>query len=167
MPRKIVVGVMGAGEGALPSDVALAEELGELIAREGFVLLTGGRPAGVMAAANRGAKRVPSSLTLGISPLRNDADDPDEEALVDIQVLTGMGDGRNVINVLSSDVVVACGTGGPGTTSEAALALKSNRPLVMLRAAPGAKAFFATLGTVHFADTPSQVLELVRKLTGE
>jgi uncharacterized protein (TIGR00725 family) len=157
---------MGAGEGALPSDVARAEEFGELVAREGFVLLTGGRAVGVMAAANRGAKRVASSITLGISPFHGEAHDPDE-GLVDIRVFTGMGDGRNVINVLSSDVVVVCGRGGPGTASEAALALKSNRPLLMLGASAEAKAFFATLGTVHFADTPTDALALVRKITGE
>ena len=166
MARKKIVGVMGAGHGALPSDVALAEELGEVLAREGFVLLTGGRAAGIMAAANRGAKRVVSSITLGISPFRGEAHDPDDP-LVDIRVFTGMGDGRNVINVLSSDVVVVCGQGGPGTASEAALALKSHRPLVLLRASPEAKAFFSTLGTVHFADSADDVLELVRKLTGE
>src|SRR5579871_400457 len=101
MPRRKVIGVMGAGHGALASDVALAEELGELIARDGFVLLTGGRTAGIMAAANRGAKRVPSSITLGISPYRDETHDPDE-GLVDVHVFTGMGDERNVINVLSS-----------------------------------------------------------------
>ena len=166
MQRRKVIGVMGAGEGALAQDVATAEQLGELIAREGFVLLTGGRPAGIMAAANRGAKRVPSSITLGISPFRDPAHEPDV-GLVDIHVFTGMGDGRNAINVLSSDVVVVCGRGGPGTASEAALALKSNRPLVMLCASPEARAFFSTLGTVHFADTPDEALAFVRALTGE
>jgi uncharacterized protein (TIGR00725 family) len=166
MPRRKVIGVMGAGEGALPADVAAAEEFGELVAREGFVLLTGGRAAGIMAAANRGAKRVASSITVGISPFRDPAYDPDE-GLVDIHVFTGMGDGRNVINVLSSDVVVVCGRGGSGTASEAALALKSNRPLVMLRASPEAKAFFATLGVVHCADTPREAVALIRTLTGE
>ena len=166
MPRKKVVGIMGAGHGALPSDVALAEQLGELVAREGFVVLTGGRAVGIMAAANRGAKRVPSSVTLGISPFRDGANDP-EEGLVDIQVFTGMGDGRNVVNVLSSDVVVVCGQGGAGTASEAALALKSGRALVMLGASPQAKAFFTTLGAVHFAETAGEALELVQMLTGE
>jgi uncharacterized protein (TIGR00725 family) len=164
--RKKIIGVMGAGHGALASDVAVAEELGELIAREGFVLLTGGRDAGIMAAANRGAKRVASSITLGISPFHRETVEPDE-GLVDVLVFTGMGDARNVINVLSSDVVVVCGRGGSGTASEAALALKSNRPLVLLCASPEARTFFSTLGKVQFADTPSEALELVRALTGE
>src|SRR5262249_959135 len=110
------------------------------------------------------ARRVASSITLGISPFRNEEHERDE-GLVDVRVLTGMGDARNVINVLSSDVVVVCGRGGAGTASEAALALKSNRPLVMLRASPEAKAFFSTLGTVNFAETASEALALVRKLT--
>ena len=52
---KTIVGVMGPGEGASGEDVRAAFELGELIAREGWVLVTGGRRAGVMDAASRGA----------------------------------------------------------------------------------------------------------------
>jgi predicted Rossmann-fold nucleotide-binding protein len=44
--RSAVVGVMGAGDGAFPDAVALAEELGEYISARGSVLLTGGRPLG-------------------------------------------------------------------------------------------------------------------------
>ncbi|CAK6693479.1 hypothetical protein [Synechococcus sp. CBW1107] len=43
-----------------------------------------------------------------------------------------MGQARNVINVLSADVVVVCGGGGPGTASEAAHALNAGRPLILL-----------------------------------
>ena len=42
-----------------------------------------------------------------------------------------MGDARNCINVLSSNVVVAC-PGGAGTISEIALALKSSRPVILM-----------------------------------
>ncbi len=64
--RRPVIGIMGAGEAASPADVARAEELGRLVARRGWVVLTGGRDAGVMAAACRGAKEVSGSLTVGI-----------------------------------------------------------------------------------------------------
>src|ERR1051325_1033109 len=127
MSRKPMIGIMGAGEDARPSDVALAERLGELVAREGYVVLTGGRDAGVMAAASRGAKRVGGSITVGVLPSSHK--DGDESPFVDVVIRTGMGNARNAINVLSSDVVVACGAFGPGTASEAALALKSGRPL--------------------------------------
>ena len=43
-----------------------------------------------------------------------------------------MGQARNVIKVLSADVVVVCGGGGPGTASEAAHALNDRRPLILL-----------------------------------
>ncbi|MEA5422039.1 hypothetical protein VB777_02360 [Synechococcus sp. CCY9202] len=42
------------------------------------------------------------------------------------------GQARNVIKVLSADVVVVCGGGGPGTASEAAHALNDRRPLILL-----------------------------------
>ncbi len=48
--------------------MALAEELGECINARGWVLLTGGRPAGVMAAASRGAARVEGHLVMGVLP---------------------------------------------------------------------------------------------------
>jgi predicted Rossmann-fold nucleotide-binding protein len=56
---------MGAADGAA-EHVADAERLGELFARAGWVVLTGGRPLGVMEAALRGAKKVEGSLTIGI-----------------------------------------------------------------------------------------------------
>ena len=49
-------------------ELADAKSLGELIARQGWVVLTGGRASGVMDAASEGAKSVPGSLTIGILP---------------------------------------------------------------------------------------------------
>ncbi len=132
---------MGAGEEASPADVTLAERLGELIARQGWVLLTGGRDVGVMAAASRGAKRVSGSLTVGVLPSASGEAAPD----VDLAIYTGMGNARNAINVLSSDVVVAVGAGGPGTASEVALALKAGKPVILVGPTAEAEAFFLTL----------------------
>jgi len=111
--RRPVVGVVGAGEPSVAS-LASARHLGRLLAERGWIVLTGGRPAGVMAAACAGAKEIPGSMTLGILPGTSGAGaGPD----VDVAVFTGMGDARNAINVLTSDVVVACGVEGPGTAS--------------------------------------------------
>lgn len=124
--RKPVIGVMGGGD-ASEADCAAAWELGRLIAERGWVLLTGGRDAGVMAAASAGAKTV-GGLVIGILPGANDAGaSPD----LDVAIVTGMGDARNVINVLSSDVVIAC-PGGAGTLSEIALALKNGKRVILL-----------------------------------
>jgi len=100
---------MGAGEPG-PQSLADARRLGRLAAERGWVVLTGGRPAGVMAAACAGAKEVPGSLTLGILPSAHGGVSPD----VDIAVFTGMGDARNAVNVLTSDVVIAWHTGFEG-----------------------------------------------------
>jgi len=162
MSRKSVIGIMGAGEDARPSDVVLAERLGELVAREGYVVLTGGRDAGVMAAASRGAKRVGGSITVGVLP--SSGKDGDASPFVDVVIYTGMGNARNAINVLSSDVVVACGAFGPGTASEAALALKSGRALVLLSPTPEARAFFTSLGGVEVTDTAEQALEVAKRI---
>ena len=156
---------MGAGEPE-PSTLEAARRLGQLVAEAGWVVLTGGRPVGVMDAACAGAKSVPGSLTIGILPTGPDG--PVSEH-VDVAVFTGLGDARNAINVLSSDVVVACGVEGPGTASEVALSLTAGRPTVLLATAPTAAAFFRTLageGVVHEVATPAAAIALIEQQLG-
>jgi hypothetical protein len=130
--RRTVVGVMGGTE-ADEATVRLAWEAGRLIAERGWVLLSGGRPGGVMQASVAGA-RAGGGLTLGI--LYGDDRDDAADGL-DLVIPTGLGAARNVVNILASDVVVACrGTGG--TLSEIALALRFGRPVVLLDFDPGA-----------------------------
>lgn len=161
-----IVGVIGAGR-ASALDEDNARQLGELIAREGWVVLSGGRNAGVMAAVNEGAKRVAGSLTIGILPTSGGAEGS-VSADVDIAIFTGMGNARNNINVLSSHVVVACGVSGPGTVSEIALALKAPTPrhVILLTDETAAIAFFKKLGgaLVSVAATPVEAIEIIRTL---
>jgi uncharacterized protein (TIGR00725 family) len=159
MSRRPVIGVMGSGETASPADISLAERLGELVASEGWILLTGGRDAGVMAAASRGAKRIAGSLVVGVLPSESGPVAPD----LDLAIFTGMGSARNAINVLSSDVVIACGSGGPGTASEVALALKSGKPVILVAPAPSAEAFFRGLGgTIFVARSADEAMALIK-----
>src|SRR5688572_1911021 len=165
LQRRPVIGVMGASE---PQSLALhaARRLGQLAAEAGWAVLTGGHPAGVMEAACAGAKSVPGSLTIGILP---SGPDGPVSTHVDVAVFTGVGEARNVINVLSSDVVVACGVEGPGTASELALALKTGRPTVLLAPTPAASAFFRTVlgrGTLHEVQTPEAVVALIEEQLG-
>ena len=126
MNRSPVVGVMGGGE--VPQEVAeLACELGQALAREGWVVLSGGRNTGVMAAVSEGAARA-GGLVVGILP---DRDLSRASPHLTVPIRTGLGDGRNILNILSSDVVVAL-PGGAGTLSEIALALKNRKPLLLL-----------------------------------
>ena len=149
---------MGAARPSAASNMA-ARQLGQLIAERGWVLLTGGRPLGVMAAACAGAKQVPGSLTIGILPGSSGGEGPD----VDVAVFTGMGDARNAINVLTSDVVIACGVEGPGTTSEVALAVKAGKPVILVGASAEAQAFFRTLGGVLEASGAADAVLLIEE----
>jgi uncharacterized protein (TIGR00725 family) len=159
--RKLVVGVMGGGNGTL-GELHLAQDLGRLIAEQGWVLLTGGRNVGVMHAASAGAKSVPGSLTIGVLPFGSDPNHTLVSPDVDVAIFTGLGDARNVVNVLSSDVVVACGGGGPGTASEAALALKSGKPLILLAPSAEASAFFLGLDPgVRVAASAAEVITII------
>lgn len=125
-PPRVVVGVMGGGQ-ADEAGLAAAYRLGQLIAAQGWVLLNGGRRAGIMEASARGACEA-GGLTIGILP---DDDHRHRSPFIQVPILTGMGSARNYINALSSDVMVAC-AGGAGTVSEVALALKHGRPVILL-----------------------------------
>ena len=118
---------MGPGENATPDDNEIAFELGRAIAKEGWVVLTGGRSFGVMDAVMKGAKDR-AGLTIGILP---DSNEQNASENADIRIVTGMGSGRNYISVLSSRVVVVLGMAA-GTASEVALAIKSNKKVILL-----------------------------------
>jgi hypothetical protein len=156
--RKIIIGVMGPGEGATNVDLANAYRLGQLIATEGWVLLTGGRKAGVMDAASQGAKAA-GGVTVGILP-GNNLEGLSEA--VDIAIVTDMGNARNNINVLSADVVIACGM-GIGTVSEIALALKNGKRVVLLTQDLNYQHFCQNLSPdrVFLANNPEEAIELV------
>lgn len=159
MPRKTIIGVIG-GAAASQHDLDLAYQLGRLIAENGWVLLNGGRAAGIMDAAARGAHEA-GGLTVGVLPT---PDHGGMSAYIDVPILTGMGSGRNVINVLSSDVVVAC-AGGAGTISEIALALKSRRPVILLNFDVG-RVFdaYRAAGQLRTATKPDDVITQIRVL---
>jgi hypothetical protein len=161
MPR-IVIGVMGPGEGATEADCRLAEELGERIAEKGWVTLTGGRPVGVMEAALRGARRR-NGLTIGVLPGGSAADASTE---ADIRIATGLGEARNVINVLSSDVVCVCGM-SPGTASEVAFALKTGRPTILVAPEATSEHFWRAFDSewLHVVRTVEEAIELMGRIT--
>ena len=127
MQNPLMVGVMGGGGSVEKETAQNAYQLGGLIAARGWILLNGGRNAGVMAASAKGA-RENGGITVGVLP---DETGRGASPFIQIPILTGMGNARNCINVLSSHVVVAC-PGGTGTISEIALALKSARPVILL-----------------------------------
>ncbi|MDJ0707795.1 MAG: TIGR00725 family protein [Leptolyngbyaceae cyanobacterium MO_188.B28] len=159
--HKVLIGVMGPGNSANPKVQQVAYELGRRIAQQGWGVLTGGRNVGVMEAASQGAKLV-GGLTIGILPTS------DAEGLskaVDIPILTDMGQARNNINVLSSQVIIACGIGA-GTASEIALAIKSQTPVILMEVDASTRNFFQTLseGQVLWAPDPAIAIEITQEI---
>jgi uncharacterized protein (TIGR00725 family) len=123
--RKLRIGVIGPSE-AHAELCSLAEDVGRRIAEAGAILICGGG-SGVMEAASKGAKSA-GGITIGIIPGTNENE---ANQYIDIPIITGMGHGRNIINVWSSDAVIAIG-GGYGTLSEIALALRTDKPVIGL-----------------------------------
>ncbi len=156
--RRRVLGVLGPGEQATPRDVADAFEVAALGARSGWVVLTGGRDVGVMDAASRGARSA-DGIAIGVLP---DADARSASRAVDIAIVTGLGEMRNQIVVLSSDAVVVCGM-SPGTAAEVSLAIKAGKRVVLVRPDAEVRAFYERLGggAVSVAMTPEEAVATV------
>lgn len=157
--RRAVVGVMGGSK--VSEEVAeLAQELGSLIASRGWVLLNGGRNGGVMAASARGAREA-GGFVVGVLPGKSaKGAAPD----LDLAIVSGMGDARNVINVLSSDVVVAC-PGELGTRSEIDLALKNDKRVVLLQFDPGeAYDVYRRRQRLFDAETPEEAVKIAGEI---
>jgi uncharacterized protein (TIGR00725 family) len=114
------VGIIG---GNLPDAASLknAERMGELIAKNGYILVNGGMK-GVMEASARGAKSA-NGFVIGILPGKSR---DDCNSYVDIAIPTGLGYMRNPMVVLNSDIVVAI-DGSYGTLSEIAYTQIYNR----------------------------------------
>jgi uncharacterized protein (TIGR00725 family) len=151
------IAVIGSS-GPITSEVyKLAEELGGAIASAGAVLITGGR-GGVMEAASKGAKKN-RGLTVGILP----GIEEDANPYVDVVIVTGMGDARNVINVRSANAVIAV-NGGAGTLSEIGHALKAGKRVIALRHSGGVAESMAGAvidgGTILSADSAREAVEL-------
>ncbi|GGJ09176.1 hypothetical protein GCM10010885_17800 [Alicyclobacillus cellulosilyticus] len=128
----IRIGVIGQSGEVSAAVWAMAEALGQEIARQGCVLLTGGTN-GVMEAVSRGAKAA-GGLVVGILP----GDDPGmANPYIDIPITTGFGfDYRSLVLVHSSDVVIMV-AGGNGTLGELSAAYLNRRPVIVLEPSGG------------------------------
>ena len=121
----IYVGVAGASR-AEPALLDQAEVLGRRLAEGGAIVVCGGGP-GVMAAVCRGTESA-GGTTVGLLPGLGRAEGNPH---LTIAIPTGLGQGRNLLLVRSSDALIAVG-GGFGTLSEIALALRTSIPVIGL-----------------------------------
>ncbi|GMV97419.1 MAG: hypothetical protein AMXMBFR83_17770 [Phycisphaerae bacterium] len=150
--RKTMIAVIGPSQ----ADGALLETarlVGQAIARQEWVLVTGGR-GGVMEAASRGADQA-GGLVLGILP-GTSAEEANPH--VAVPIVTGLSEARNAVLVLTADALIAVGR-GYGTLSEIGLALKLGKPLVGLDSWP--------IPELATAATPDQAVAFVRQALAE
>lgn len=118
-----VISVIGPSK-ADPELKEVAEQLGREIAQKDFAVLCGGM-GGVMESVCRGAKSA-GGLTIGILPGETMHG---ANSYLDIPIITGIGQARNLTVALSGNVIIAIG-GGFGTLSEISLALKFNKIVI-------------------------------------
>ena len=123
---KKIIGIMGPAK-ATEKSMLDAYELGKYCAEQGYVTLSGGKKEGVMNEALRGAKEQ-KGITVGIMP----TDDRSEYSdYIDIPIVTTYRSGRQIIEILSSDIIIACGI-SVGTSSEISLAVKPGKPIILV-----------------------------------
>ncbi len=125
--KTIQVSVVG-GSNPDPETVALAVEVGKVVAEKGAVLICGGL-GGVMEAAARGAKEK-GGLTIGILP---GYDGESANRFIDVEVRTGLGHGRNILVAASGDILIAL-PGSHGTRSEVSVGLLLGKRVIGVKA---------------------------------
>jgi uncharacterized protein (TIGR00725 family) len=146
---KKIIGVIG-GSTCSEEIYNIAYQVGRHIAKKGYLLISGGL-GGVMEAACKGAKSE-QGLTIGILPTN---DKNSANPYVDIPIVTGMGEARNIIIVKSADGIIAI-DGGYGTLSELAFCGILNLPVVLIKS--------WDIGIGIKEDDPEKAVDLLIKL---
>ncbi|MDY0360212.1 MAG: TIGR00725 family protein [Desulforegulaceae bacterium] len=153
-----IIGVMGGGK-ASHLHIDMAYELGSYIAKNNYILLNGGKNKGIMEASSKGAFES-KGLTIGIIP---DSNSENLSQYIKIPIITGIGDARNQINILSSTIVTAF-QGGPGTVSEIAFALKFKKKIILIDFYPGEFIDAFINKTVFLVNNPKEAIEKINDL---
>jgi uncharacterized protein (TIGR00725 family) len=162
--RPRFVAVIGDGDPRGPDAhrlLEMAEELGQMLARGGATVVTGGL-GGVMRAASRGARGADGE-TIGILP---GTDPAEANEYVKVAIATGLGVVRNLVVVTSADAVVAVG-GRHGTLSEIGLALRMGRHVVTLSSWRVESDHRLGGARVHRVHDPREAADLVLRLAAE
>jgi uncharacterized protein (TIGR00725 family) len=151
----MIISVIGAGACDKKTYV-MAETVGQLVARRGGILITGGL-GGVMEAASKGANEAGGTV-VGILPGFNKKD---ANSYVTIPITTGLSHARNVIVVRSADAVIAV-AGEYGTLSEIAIALKLGKPVIGINTWENIE---GVVNVDNAEDAVAKAIELTDKLT--
>jgi len=139
--KKYQVGIIGSAgdddyngnQGATARMMKEAEMIGQLLAKNKVIVVTGGK-SGIMEAGARGAKKV-GGQTVGVveGVKRFTSND-----FTDIEVVSGMkGDGMDELLLVNMcDALIVIG-GGAGTLQEITIAYRNKKPVVALTTQSG------------------------------
>ncbi len=147
----MIISVIGGHE-CTDEIATLSFDVGRVIAESGHILACGGL-TGVMRHACKGAKSA-GGTTIGILP---STDKRDANPYVDIAIPTGIGLARNMIVVLSADIVVAI-DGSYGTLSEIAYALQFGKQVY------GLETEWRVSDEIEMLDSASSLAERLKTL---
>ncbi|MGH8245632.1 MAG: TIGR00725 family protein [Gammaproteobacteria bacterium] len=132
MGRRPQITVIGSNaDHCTPQAYELAYRVGQEVARQGAILLTGGL-GGVMEAASKGAAES-GGLAISVIPQDDPASANPHSSVV---IATGIGFARDFITAWSADAVIIVG-GGIGTLIEAAAAYQKAKPLFAVMGSGG------------------------------
>lgn len=145
---EIRVSVVGPSD-PTPLEARLALRVGRALATSHAILICGGL-GGIMEAACRGAHEA-GGMTVGILP---GTEASEANRYVDLPLVTGLGEGRNLAVALTGQAVLAIGR-SLGALSEVALALRHGIPVVGLGTWEGS----SELG-IRRADGPEDAVRL-------
>ncbi|QDT20295.1 YHS domain-containing protein [Gimesia chilikensis] len=160
-PMPLKIGVMGGAGSDIPAHyLDRAARLGEEIAAEGCVMITGACPGLPLAAAQGASKQ--GGTVIGISPALS----LDEHAYKygsptlahNVLIFTGSGlMGREVVNIHSSDIVVIVG-GRSGTLGELAIAYDEGKLIGVLTGTGGISDMVQSILETCHKDTSARVI---------
>ncbi len=92
-------------------------------------------------------------MTIGILPgLKKDSANP----YIRVPVPTGLGEGRNLLVVRAADILIAI-SGGYGTLSEIALALKTGKPVIGIHT-------WENIRGIHYVADAKHAIRAVEKI---
>ena len=106
-----------------------------------------------MEAAAKGCTEA-GGMTVGILPGLGKTS---ANTYIKIPLPTGLGEGRNLLVVRASDVLISV-AGGYGTLSEIALALKINKPVIGLET-------WEDIQGVQYVSDPEEAIKMIERLS--
>ncbi len=169
--KKLQIGIIGsAGVEEYPKNgkpskqiFEIAYQLGQLVAKNNAILITGGK-SGIMETAAKGAKDA-GGTTVGVVKGEKRFT---SNKYTDIEVITGMvGSGGESIMILMCDGIIGVG-GGSGTLQELTIAYYNKIPTVLLNTQEGwsktlAGKYMDTRKKIKFelAKTPEKAVKIL------